>query len=116
MSDDGLSPEAHLEITRRVFTETLRYQAQLINELNDNMTSTSERSSALLEEKRQLARDKLRLLTVLDSCRSQIEKELARGYVLTNEPLASLLWHKRWNDLLGEVEVALSRERWGEEG
>jgi hypothetical protein len=75
--------------------------------LSDNLRATQERCNQLLEESRQLGRDNRALVKVLKACKRHIEAELDRGYVLTGEPGAGMMWRRRWNEVLGSVEAAL---------
>lgn len=50
-----------------------------------------------------------RIQHVLRKVETHLHGELDRGYVLTGEPLAGVLWRKRHNELLGEVEQALGK-------
>jgi len=49
------------------------------------------------------------LRKTLELCKTQIQAELDRGYVLTHEPRAGEAWRARWNEVLGRVEEALIR-------
>ena len=78
--DAQLTTEETLGITRRVFMETLRYQKELINRLNDNLTATQERCSGLLEEVRDGQRTRRQLEERIDGliARIAVLEEAAR--------------------------------------
>jgi hypothetical protein len=106
-----LALEKHVSLTLERLEQLLAVKAELDEHvaLSDNLRATQERCTELLEENRQLARDKRVLVRVLEACKLHIEGELERGYVLTDERAAGVLWRMRWNEVLGEVEQALTK-------
>jgi hypothetical protein len=71
---------------------------------------TRERWAKAEEEIRDLKSELEKARKTLEDCKKGITEELDRGYVLTMEPLAGVQWRKRWNNLLGKVEDALTNE------
>jgi hypothetical protein len=52
--------------------------------------------------------DARRMRIAIRDTKERVQHELDRGYVLTQEPGAGMLWRRRWNEALGALESALA--------
>lgn len=95
--DGELTLQETLDITRRVYMETLRHQRDVINRLNANLTATQERCNELLKE----TRSQRRVIAELQQRFDQLDEDfvvddngpgmdssgILEGYPMDGDPL-----------------------------